>query len=101
MVVRELKDPRVPNVTFTSAEVAQDGSFCLVLLTILGIDTDSEENQKKMADCIEGLTSASGYIRRHLAKVLTVRYIPELRFREDKGLANVSRVHELLKQIKS
>ena len=110
VVSREVKDPRVPSVTFTSVEVTPDGSQATVFVTILGgaqgghdgAPPLSEKNAKlRMQDCIDGLTSASGFLRRHLARVLNVKYIPVLIFREDRGIENSMRVHELLNQISS
>ncbi len=108
VVPREVKDPRVPPVTFTAVEVTQDGSQATIFVSILGgaqgghdgAPPLSEAGAKlRMQDCIDGLTSASGFLRRHLAKVLNIRYIPTLTFREDRGFENATRVHELLKKI--
>ena len=107
VVPRSIKDPRVPPVTFTRAEVTEDGSQATVFVTLLGGGlTDREGNaipeeqaQAKIQACLEGLASASGFLRRHLGDVLDIRFIPKLLFREDKGIANVSRVHDLLKEI--
>lgn len=108
VVPREVKDPRVPAVTFTDVQVTQDGSQATVFVAILGGSQGgfdgapplSEEGAKqRMKDCIEGLTSASGYLRRHLARILSVRHIPSLIFKEDRGFENSLRVHELLKKI--
>lgn len=110
VVPREVKDPRIPLVTFTQVEVTPDGSQATVYVSILGAGTvlegQSEEQaaqdaQREMKACLEGLTSASGFLRRHLARVLNVRHIPTLIFKEDRGLANTLRVHELLKKISS
>ena len=101
VAVRSIKDPRVPSVTFTHVDVTDDGSQATVSVTILGGDGSLGDHADRAAirDCLEGLKSASGYLRRHLAKILTIRHIPSLIFREDRGLANVSRVHELLKEV--
>ena len=113
VVPRELKDPRIASITFTSCQVTPDGSQATVLVTLLGShalqasDGDEqntkarEESEKKLKDCIKGLTSASGFLRRHLASVLTVRHIPTITFKADKGFENTYRVHELLKKISS
>jgi ribosome-binding factor A len=100
MAVRSIKDPRVPSVTFTQVEVADDGSQATVYVMVLGGagSLGDHADREAIRDCLEGLKSASGYLRRHLAKILTIRHIPSLLFKEDRGLANVSRVHELLKQ---
>jgi len=94
-VVRTLKDPRIPWVTFTRVDVVDDGSQATVFLTLLG----GNEDREKVKDCLEGLKSSAGFLRRHLAKILTIRHIPTLIFKEDRGLENVLRVNELLKQI--
>lgn len=99
VIPREIKDPRVPTVTLTSVEVTQDGSHATIFVTLLGAQENDPDYSARMKDCLEGLSSASGYLRRHLAKVLTVRHIPSLVFKEDKGLANATRVYDLLKQI--
>jgi ribosome-binding factor A len=108
VVPREVKDPRVPSVTFTAVEVTPDGGQATIFVSILGgaqggfdgAPSLSEKGaQQRMKDCIDGLTSASGFLRRHLAKVLNVRHIPSLIFKEDRGFENAIRVHELLKKI--
>jgi len=108
VVPREVKDPRVPSVTFTAVEVTQDGSQATVFVSILGgaqgghdgAPALSEHGAKqRMQDCLDGLASASGFLRRHLAKALSVRHIPTLIFKEDRGFENAIRVHELLKKI--
>lgn len=66
---------------------------------ISGSLVPSQDPKPDMAPCIAGLTSAAGYLRKHLAKVLTIRHIPALLFKEDKGLTNSLRVHEILKSI--
>lgn len=100
MVSRELKDPRVPPVTITQVEVTPDGGQATVFLMILGARPEEDPNYpEKMAETLKGLSSAAGFLRRHLAKVLNVRHIPALLFREDKGLANATRVYELLREI--
>ena len=112
VVPREIKDPRLVPVTFTSCRVTPDGSQATVLVTLLGAHAQIQgegpeqeklrlESERKLRDCIAGLTSASGYLRRHLAQALTVRHIPTLTFKEDKGFENTYRVHELLQKISS
>jgi ribosome-binding factor A len=102
-ISRELKDPRVPSLTITAVEVTPDGGYANVFISLLGASLSQmpEESQKKdqVKKCLEGLASAAGFLRRHLAQVLNVRHIPELKFRQDVGFDNATRVYELLKQI--
>lgn len=95
IVSREVNDPRIPSVTFTHVEVVDDGSQATLSVMILGGKT----SERQMSECLKGLESSAGFLRRHLAKILTIRHIPTLLFKEDKGLDNVLRVNELLKEI--
>ncbi len=101
VVPREVKDPRVPSLTFTNVQVTQDGGQATVFFMLLGgrMGMAEKEADKMVRDCITGLTSASGFLRRHLSRVLSVRQVPTLVFKEDRGLENATRVHELLRQI--
>lgn len=97
VVVRTLKDPRIPLLTFTRVDVVDDGSQATVYISLLQGNSDRDQ----VKDCLEGLKSSAGFLRRHLAKVLTIRHIPNLIFKEDRGLENTLRVHELLREIGS
>jgi ribosome-binding factor A len=120
VVAREVKDPRIPSITITDVQVTPDGGQATVSIAILGgahlgnsavqegtpeelakAAQNSAQHALKMKDCLEGLNSAAGFLRRHLAKILTVRHIPSLIFREDRGFENTIRVHELLQKIKA
>ena len=48
------------------------------------------------AEALRGLDAAANFIRRELAGVLHIRRIPELRFLEDKTLAQANRIEEIL-----
>jgi ribosome-binding factor A len=107
-ISREVKDPRIPAITFARVEVTLDGGQATVWVAILGgasggLDGSPALSEKdaaiRMKNCIEGLISAGGFLRRHLATVLTVRHIPSLIFKEDRGFENTNRVHELLQKI--
>ncbi len=111
-MVRDLKDPRVGAVTFTQVVVTTDGSQATISVSLFGAGVrnedserdarkDSVEKPQEIDECLKGLASASGYLRRQLGQLLTVRHVPTLIFREDRGIENVSRVHELLKKVSS
>ncbi len=105
VLVRAIKDPRVsdlPGLTITQVEVTPDGSQATVLVTPLGSllqDGDPAHAARVVSHALAGLASASGFLRRELASRLTVKHIPTLIFKEDRGFANTVRVHELLQKI--
>lgn len=107
-ISREVKDPRIPPLTVTSVEVTPDASVATVFVALLGAGLSAPESESpaseeaanlKIKECLKGLASASGLLRRHLAKILNIRHVPELTFREDRGFENAIRVNELLKKI--
>jgi ribosome-binding factor A len=109
LISREVKDPRVPPVTITSVEVTSDASQATISVTILGgargghgtPELSEQAAKKRMKDCIDGLNSAANFLRRELSREIDIRHMPALIFKEDRGIENVSRVHELLKEISS
>ncbi len=77
----ELKDPRIhPMTTIAGVEVAPDLKTCKAYISVLGDD-------KELADTMDGLNSASGFIRRCLAQSLNLRNTPELKFIADQSIA--------------
>ncbi|MGD2135568.1 MAG: 30S ribosome-binding factor RbfA [Gemmatimonadales bacterium] len=84
-----VKDPRVGFVTVTGVDVASDYSVATVGVSVLG---DEEEK----AQAMEGLDSASGFLRSLLARTLTLRTTPELRFVLDRGIEHAARINRIL-----
>jgi ribosome-binding factor A len=89
LVYEEIKDPRVSGVTITHVEASPDLSFARVSVRTL---TD----EHPVEDAIEGLRSASGFMRHRLGRELHFRRIPELQFVADDTLEHVKRIDELL-----
>lgn len=76
----EIKDPRIhPMTTVVAVEVTPDLKYCKAYISVLG----DEEAAKAT---IQGLKSASGYIRTQLAKRVNLRNTPELTFILDQSI---------------
>lgn len=93
----EIKDPRIhPMTSIVMVEVAPDLKTCKAFISVLG-DEEAQQNT------IKGLQSASGYIRRQLARELNLRNTPEIQFILDQSIeygVNMSRrIDELAKSI--
>lgn len=84
-----VKDPRVGFVTVTAVDVSPDYSYATVKVSVLG---DEEEKTRAM----EGLESASGFLRSILARTLDLRTTPELRFFLDRGIEHAARINRIL-----
>jgi ribosome-binding factor A len=92
-LARQVRDPRVGFVTVTAVLVSNDLSHARVLVSVPG-----EDSEKTRA--LEGLQSASGFLRSRAARTLTTRSVPELHFELDRGLEHAARINELLNAIR-
>lgn len=88
------KDPRLGFVTVTGVEVSPDLRLAWVYITVLGDEDDAKKS-------LDGLTSAAGFFRHNLKETISLRYIPELRFKLDTSLEYGSHIEALLDTIKN
>ena len=73
LIARELKDPRVGNVTVTQVRVAPDMGSARVFFTPFASAHPGEEVRR-------GLTHAAGFLRGELGRRLQLRHAPRLEF---------------------
>jgi ribosome-binding factor A len=92
LITRDIKDPRVGFVTFTRVEVSDDLRYAKVFVSSLG-------SEQEKARTLQGLSSATGYIRRHLGRALHLRYTPDITFLLDESLEHGARIAQLLRQL--
>lgn len=87
-----LKDPRLSGglVSITRVDAASDLSKATVYFSVLGGD------HKEVA---RGFRSASGFIRRELARSLQLRNTPELFFQYDVSIERGTHLLELIREI--
>jgi ribosome-binding factor A len=94
IIEREIQDPRIGLTTVTAVKVSPDLRHARIFVTVLG---DAAQRQK----ALEGLRSATSFVRRSLSKRLHhMRRIPELGFDYDESVEKGIRIEELLDQIK-
>jgi len=91
MLLGEIKDPRVALVTITKVKVTDDLRQAQVNFSIFGESDDKD-------DALQGLQSASGFIKRMLAQRVRLRRIPELRFCYDSSLEYGNRIEQLIEK---
>jgi ribosome-binding factor A len=88
----ELRDPRVGMLTITSVDVSPDLSHAKVFFTIL--------ESRKLAETLEGLKRAAGFLRSQLARRLELYTTPELRFEYDESVERGDRLSRLIDSTK-
>jgi ribosome-binding factor A len=92
-VLRErLRDPRIGFVTVTDVEVSKDLRHAKVFVSIYG-DKDTQKRS------LEGLESATNFVRQELAQRIKLRYIPALIFSFDPSVEHADRVARILNEL--
>ena len=90
--IRFLKDPRVSQVgmvSITRVDTTGDLRYARVYVSVL--------NKAQEKDVMKGLKSASGFLRRELARALQLRYTPELKFVADDSIQQGAHILEILR----
>ena len=97
LLLREVKDPRVEQaglVTVTQVEVTRDLRLATVLVSFAGADLEAA------TQAIAALSRLTGYLRGELARRLTLRRAPDLRFVHDRSAEYAAHIDALLKDDK-
>lgn len=88
----ELGDPRIGLLTVTEVIMNDGGNALRIYVSVDG----SEEEQRQT---LQGLSSATGFIRHEMAENLSLRQPPELSFHLDHSDRYGARIDELLNRI--
>src|SRR3972149_3086722 len=88
-----IKDPRIGFVTITKVDLTPDLKEAKVYFSQIGTAADKEKSS-------QGLNSASGFIRRSLAKSLDLRHIPKITFLFDDSLEYAERIERVIREMK-
>lgn len=90
LIRREIRDPRVGNVTVSEVRVSRNLEHADVYVTALG--ASAEES----GETVEALNHAAGYLRRQLGQMLKLRTVPALRFRYDESFERGAHLSRLI-----
>jgi ribosome-binding factor A len=90
ILMRKIKDPRIGFVTVTDVEVADDLRNAKIFVSIYGGDKGKT---------LQGLESASAFIRLELGRRMRMKFTPELLFRFDNTVEQGAHIMELLRNI--
>jgi ribosome-binding factor A len=94
MLMGGIKDERVSHglVSVTSVEVAGDLQHCKIFVSVFGTADDQSQ-------AMEGLASASSFVKGELGRRLKMRRTPELAFVLDRGFERSANVLGILHQL--
>lgn len=92
MVLRELKDSRIPMMTSVVAvSVTNDLRYAKVYVSVMGDDKTKQR-------ALQGLKSAAGFVHREMRKRVQLRQTPEFIFELDNSIEHGAYINELLKK---
>lgn len=91
-ILKELRDPRIRNVTVLGAQVSPDLRHASVSVSVMG-------DEKVAALSMHGLNSARGYLQSKVADYIKSRYTPELRFVLDDGISKAAKANAILREL--
>jgi ribosome-binding factor A len=93
MLLQDLGDPRLKGAYVTDVNVDRELSYADVYLSALEGVTRSDE-------IMQGVSSASGFIRKELASRVELRSFPRLRFHWDPTPENADRIERKLIELR-
>ncbi len=91
LIAREVKDPRVGNVTITQVTMARDKSAAKIFFTPFASTNPPEQVRV-------GLTNAGGFLRGELGRRLQLRHAPRLEFIYDDTVENAAHLTGLIER---
>jgi ribosome-binding factor A len=94
LLLSRVKDPRLAHVSIVRVILTKDLKRAKIFYSVYG---DEQEAAKAAA----GLASASGFIRKHLARELNLRATPALTFERDLSMARQEEIERILKELDS
>ena len=89
LISREVRDPRVGNITITSVSVAPD----MATARIFFVPFVSKHAPEEVS---EGLNRAAGFLRGELGRALQLRHAPKLEFIYDQQIENADKLTRLI-----
>ncbi len=93
LLQKRISDPRLKNVTISEVKMSADLRLAKIYYTLP--DMESARN-----DALAGFNSASGFVKRTLARELGLRYMPHLKFYYDDSFDYGTKIDSLLKSLK-
>lgn len=93
IINNELKDPRISGlISVTKVNVSKDLRNAKIFLSIYG----TENKRQKV---FEGIKNAEGFIRKELARMVRIKFVPEISFKIDESIEYSIHINQLLEKM--
>ena len=93
MLIKEISDPRLAQVTITDVTVDREMAYANIFVSCI-------EGSLRSKEILEGLNHASGFLRHELSARVDLRSFPRLRFHWDPTPENADHIERLLNSLK-
>jgi ribosome-binding factor A len=94
LVMGQIRDPRLSGITVTDVKVDRELAYADIYISAV-------EGSQRAQEILDGLQSASGFIRRTLADQIELRVFPRLRFHWDPTPERADRIERLLASLRN
>ena len=94
LIAREVHDPGIGFITFTTVKVSPDLQLARAYYTMMG-------DEQARRDTARALGRATPVLRRQLGQRLRLRRVPELQFFYDESIAHQDRIEQILQELKA
>lgn len=89
LLLFEVSDPALQGITVTEVTLDRELEYASVYVNALG-------DEERRDDVLQGLSRATGFLRRETGRQLQLRRVPELRWYWDETLSQADRIEKLL-----
>jgi len=93
VITTRLKDARLGFVTVTEADTSPDLKHCKVYISVLGSDKESQGT-------LAALSHSEGFLKREIARVLNLRFTPQLHFKLDTRAEHSLHMEDVFRKIR-
>ncbi|MBF8268497.1 MAG: rbfA [Gammaproteobacteria bacterium] len=89
LLQREMTDPKIGLVTVSAVDISPDLKNARIFVTCLG-------GQQQTSELVRNLNEMAGHYRHELARVLTLRTVPQIRFEFDVSIQRGRHMSDLI-----
>ncbi len=92
LLTRKISDPRIEMATVSRVKLTPDLRLASVYVTVFG-------DEDRIASTMAGFKNSRGFIKKHIAPQLGLKYMPDLRFFHDDSFDKAARMDALIDSV--
>lgn len=92
LLTRKISDPRIEMATVSRVKLTPDLRLASVYVTVFG-------DEDRIAATLAGFKNSRGFIKKHIAPQLGLKYMPDLRFFHDDSFDKAARMDALIDSV--